>query len=286
MAQAPGHRLGQIIGDTLELAIGPCLADFADKHGLYLDARGPRPARRGKKVAWRDDLGNEHDLDHVLERGGSAEELGIPAAFIETAWRRYTKHNRNKAQEIQGAILPLLATWAHVRPFAGVVLAGQWTKGSLNQLRSNDFSILHISYETIIEVFKTQDIDVYYEESTSDDYLRQQIDKWEALGDADRAAIGAALRAGIDRDLSTFIDSLALTILRRIDSVSILPLYGAATQCETIEEGVEFIGAHDSPQGGGPFVRFEVTIRYDNQDCITADFSSSADVVSFLNSFS
>jgi hypothetical protein len=30
MAQAPGHRLGQIIGDTLELAIGPPLQAFAN----------------------------------------------------------------------------------------------------------------------------------------------------------------------------------------------------------------------------------------------------------------
>jgi len=236
-------------------------------------------------VTWRDDLGNEHDLDYVLERGGSAEDLGIPVAFIETAWRRYTKHSRNKAQEIQGAILPLLATWSHARPFAGVVLAGLWTKGSLNQLRSNNFSILHISYETIIEVFKSLNIDVYYEESTSDDYLRQQIDRWESLSDADRVAIGAILRTMIDHDLTVFIDSLALTVLRRIDSVSVLPLHGATTECETVEDAIKYIAGHDSRDATGPLVRFEVIIRYDNQDRITAHFSSSADAVSFLRSF-
>lgn len=285
MAQAPGHRLGQIIGDTLEVAIGPCLQEFADDHGLYLDTRGLRPARSGKKVTWRDDLGNEHDLDFVLERGGSSEDLGIPVAFIETAWRRYTKHSRNKAQEIQGAILPLLATWSHARPFAGVVLAGLWTEGSLNQLRSNNFSILHISYETIIEVFKSQGIDVYYEESTSDSYLRRQIDGWESLADADRTGIGAMLRAAIEHDLTAFVDSLALTILRRIDSVSVLPLHGAVTECGTVEDAIKFITGHDARRPAGPLVRFEVIIRYDNQDRVTADFSSSADAVSFLRSF-
>ena len=45
--------------------------------------------------------------DYVLERGGTDTVRGLPAAFIETAWRRYTKHSRNKAQEIQGAVLAL-----------------------------------------------------------------------------------------------------------------------------------------------------------------------------------
>src|SRR5256885_140332 len=100
MAVAPGHRLGQIIGDVLETAIQPVLADFATEHSLYLDRKGDRPARRGKKVTWADDLGNVHDLDFVLERGGTPAKIGVPAAFIETAWRKYTKHSRAKAQEM------------------------------------------------------------------------------------------------------------------------------------------------------------------------------------------
>ncbi|MHB8319940.1 MAG: hypothetical protein ACYDEP_12055 [Acidimicrobiales bacterium] len=126
MAEAPGHRLGQIIGDALEIAIEPVLRSFADEHDLYLDKKEPRPVRPGVKCTWVDNLGNAHDLDFVLERGGSRTKVGNPAAFIETAWRRYTKHSRAKAQEIQGAILPLLTTHANVKPFAGAVVAGRW----------------------------------------------------------------------------------------------------------------------------------------------------------------
>src|SRR4051812_16570820 len=122
MAEAPGHRLGQIIGETLEAALEPVLQEVADLHALYLDKKGIRPARRGKKLTWTDSLGNSHDLDYVLERGGTEDEIGVPVAFIETAWRRYTKHSRNKAQEIQGAILPLLVTHSEAKPFPGAVL--------------------------------------------------------------------------------------------------------------------------------------------------------------------
>jgi hypothetical protein len=285
MAQAPGHRLGQIIGDTLELAVGPPLADFADRHGLYLDSKGERPARPGKKVTWRDDLGNTHDLDYVLERGGTQTKLGLPVAFIETAWRRYTKHSRNKAQEIQGAILPLLTTWARVKPFAGVVLAGVWTKGSLDQLHSNGFSILHIPYERIIDIFRRWDIEVYYEENTDDWVLQNQIDRWDALSVDEREELGDGLRDAISNELKVFMDDLSKTVLRRIECVSVLPLHGRITDCQTVDDAVELIESYNPDADAGPVVRFEVIIRYDNDDRITADFGSPADAVAFLSSF-
>lgn len=138
MAEAPGHRLGQIIGDTLEDAIKPVLQAFADVHGLYLDSKGTRQARSGVKCSWTDDLGNSHDLDFVLERGGSSNEVGLPAGFIETAWRRYTKHSRAKAQEIQGAVLPLLAKYAQLKPFVGVPWSGGVEEFGLHSLSGHD----------------------------------------------------------------------------------------------------------------------------------------------------
>ena len=154
MAESPAHRFGQIVGEVLESAIAPVLTAFAKEHGLYLDKQGERPCRPGKRCTWLDHNKNKHDLDFVLERGGSTERLGVPAAFIETAWRRYTKHSRNKAQEIQGAILPLAETYKNARPFVGVVLAGVFTHGALKQLRSLGFTVLHFSYESVVAAFK------------------------------------------------------------------------------------------------------------------------------------
>jgi hypothetical protein len=117
MAESLAHKFGQIIGDLLELALVPQLEKFAKKHKLYLDKKGARKGRKGKKVAWTDANNNKHDLDFVLERGGTDNQVGIPVAFIESAWRRYTKHSRNKAQEIQSAILPLAGKYQSSAPF-------------------------------------------------------------------------------------------------------------------------------------------------------------------------
>ena len=109
-----------------------------------------------------------HDLDYVLERGGTNHALGVPVAFIETAWRRYTKHSRNKAQEIQGAILPLVEKYRNSSPFIGVVLAGVFTKGALNQLQTSGFVVLYFSYETVVKAFRRFGVDAGFNEQTSE----------------------------------------------------------------------------------------------------------------------
>src|SRR5438876_623766 len=162
MAESPAHKFGQVIGEVLEAAVEPLLGGFAEEHNLYLDKKGVRPARSGNRVSWTDAHGNTHDLDYVLERNGSDTKIGKPVAFIETAWRRYTKHSRNKAQEIQGAVLALAETYSHLRPFLGIVLAGVLTEPSLNQLRSCGFTVAYIPYDAIIRAFATVGIDAAF----------------------------------------------------------------------------------------------------------------------------
>jgi hypothetical protein len=127
VAEAAGHKFGQFIGEYCEALVEPLLQEFAAKHNLFLDKKGTRPARSGKKVRWVDSYGNRHELDYVLERGGAPEKVGTPVAFIESAWRRYTKHSRNKAQEIQGAVLPLAVKHHFSSPMLGCILAGVYT---------------------------------------------------------------------------------------------------------------------------------------------------------------
>src|SRR5271155_981922 len=176
MAKSPSHQFGQIIGTVLEKALEPMLRKLAQKHGLYLDLKGPRGLRKKrKKITWLDLYGNSHDLDFVLERGGSDDKIGKPVAFIETAWRRYTKHSRNKAQEVQGAVLALAETYSHLRPFLGIVLAGVFTKGSLDQLRSCGFAVAYLSYGAIVGAFAAVGIDASFDEQTTEVEFRTKV---------------------------------------------------------------------------------------------------------------
>ena len=90
MAESLSHKFGQIIGDLLELALEPHLQKFAKKHKLFLDKKGERKGRTGKKVSWFDGNNNKHDLDFVLERGATNDTVGIPVAFIESVFRTHS----------------------------------------------------------------------------------------------------------------------------------------------------------------------------------------------------
>jgi hypothetical protein len=175
MAKSPAHKFGQIIGDVIEAAVEPLLEKFANQHNLYVDKRGPRPARSGNEVSWTDLYGNTHDLDFVLERGGSPDKNGTPVAFIEVAWRRYTKHSRNKAQEIQGAILPLLLTHQTAAPFIGVIVAGVFTEGALTQLRSLGFKVLYFPHDTVVEAFRAAGVNAAFDEETPDAEFARKV---------------------------------------------------------------------------------------------------------------
>lgn len=180
VAASPSHKFGQIIGDLLEAATREPLHGVAAEFGLYFDDKHSRPARGGKiKVAWTDLKGNVHDLDYVFEEGGSETTIGRPRAFIEIAWRRYTKHSRNKAQEIQGAIGPLAETYAYSHPFLGVVLAGEFTSGSLTQLKSLGFRVLYYTYDDVVEAFAKVGIDASFDEGTSDAVIQRKVDAFK-----------------------------------------------------------------------------------------------------------
>jgi len=285
MAESPAHKFGQIIGNVLEDAIEPRLRQFAEQHNLYLDRKGYRPAREGTKVTWEDKFGNRHDLDYVFERGGTPERIGTPVAFIESAWRRYTKHSRNKAQEIQGAILPLLDTYRNAAPFIGVVLAGVFTEGALNQLQSRGFSILYFPYETVVKAFQKIGIDASSEEETPESEFEEKVRAWEGLRDNQCSQAARWLVRLNSKEVNKFMQSLERAITRKIELIRVLPLYGTSIELNSVQEAITFIENHDENRGSNTLARYEVEIRFNNGDHIRGYFADKRNATDFLRPF-
>jgi hypothetical protein len=287
MAGAPGHLLGQIIGGVLEAALKPVLDDLARKHDLYLDSQGGRPGvRSGKKVTWRDGKGNGHDLDFVLERGGSPIRQGNPAAFIEAAWRRYTKHSKAKAQEISGALDPVLMAWAAVKPTGAAVVAGEWTGPALTQLRTNGYVVLHVNFTRTVEVFARHGMNIDgLGERTPDDFWQEQCDAFLAKSASEREDLAADLRTTMKDDLVGFAAELETRIIRRVDHVTVVPLHGNQLRYDDLGDAVSAVDAYPTEPATAAFVRFELRLVYTNGDHIEASFASAADAIAFLRTF-
>ena len=282
MALSPAHRFGQIIGDLLEAAILPLLLEFADENKLYLDRKGQRPCRRGLKCSWVDKNGNKHDLDFVLERGGTPDIRGSPVAFIETAWRRYTKHSRNKAQEIQGAIVPLAETFNYLGPFKGAVLSGVFTEGALEQLRSLGFTVVYFPYSSVIEAFKQAGIDARYDEDTPDAAIEKKLNRWDRLRASQKKRVQAALLDGNREDLGHFMGSLSAAVVRTIQTIIVLPLHGTVSKASSIDEAVALLEAYDEALAPSSFERYEIHIRFNNGNEIVGKFNDKTSAIDFL----
>jgi len=282
MARSPAHRFGQIIGNTVEDALEPRLREFTEANELYLDRESSDRRRSGKTVRWEDDYGNTHNLDYVIEENGTVEERGNPIAFIEVAWRRYKKHSKNKAQEIQGAIRPLVEKYEEDAPFSGVVIAGEFTDNAVKQLESLGFTVLYFEYDTITEAFDKEGIDAYWEEDTAEDVLQAEVDKWEALPEEQKHSIAEHLIELNKDKVDHFFTELEATITRNIEVIRVLPLSGKTHDFETVDDAVNYIKSIDGDENGGPVVRYEVQIRYDNGDEITGEFNKKTNAINFL----
>lgn len=283
MAESFSHKFGQIIGDLLELAIEPHLRKFAKGNNLYLDKKGVRTARKGKKLSWVDGKENSHDLDFVLERGGTENLIGVPVAFIETAWRRYTKHSRNKSQEIQGAILPLAEKHRNSSPFIGVVLAGEFTAGSLTQLKSSGFCVLYFSYDTVIRAFRKFEIDADFDESTSEKDFKKKIDSWSKL--PNQESVAKELLKLNKKEVDEFFESLSKSVSRFIERVIILPLHGQESAKSSVVEAIDFLKGYSESPNNLPLTKYEIIIKYNTGDRIDAFFKDKKDSIKFLEGY-
>lgn len=283
MAESPSHRFGQVIGNLLEEILLPVLEKFCEERRLYLDRHGSRVGvRSGRKVSWEDKYGNNHDLDFVIEKDGAPGKRGRPVAFIEAAWRRYTKHSRNKAQEIQGAILPIAEKYEYDTPFLGAVLAGVFTQGSLDQLKSVGFETLYIPYETIVKAFETVGIDARFDESTSDNEFSACVGRIESLGPNKRKELKESLLTANKPLFDHFFVTLRKKLDRTIGQIVVLPLFGNSTSFGSIAETLDFINNFKMSEASGQFQKYELIVTYSNGDEIRGVFAAKERAVEFL----
>ncbi len=227
--------------------------------------------------------GNSHDLDFVLERGGSDDVRGDPAAFIETAWRRYTRHSRNKAQEIQGALDPLGATFAQYRPLKGAILAGEFTDGAINQLESLGFGVLLFPYQTVIEAFVVAGIDAFFDENTPDLTTQAKVDQWDGLTDTTKAGVRQALLQTNQEPVRRFMAALETAVVRKVQRIVVLPLHGTSLEFGTAQEATERIRFYDEAEAITGFARYEIRIHFTNGNQITGKFNDKYSAIEFLD---
>ena len=279
MANSASHRFGELIGNFFEHCMKSPVQSLAQKYNLYFDNVGQRAARKTKTVTWTDLYGSKHDLDYVIEKDGSDVQVGVPIAFIEVAWRRYTKHSKNKAQEITAAVEPIVAKYREVNPFKGAIICGEFTETSIEQLKGRGFAVLYIPYSEMVQCFKKYGVDLSYDESTEENEFASKIEQFEK---ADKLALKNELLKHNSSVINNFMITLENVIRRTIKSIYILPLHGKASILNSIESAIGFIDSYKTMPPDATFQSYVIQIYFNDGSEIKAELKDNDMAKSFL----
>lgn len=286
MAKSYAHMYGEIIGDFFEASMIKYLNPTVRKLGYYLDYRHPRPARNGQKeVIWEDAGGNKHKLDIVIEKGGSEQRLGIPRAYIEMAWRRYSKHSKNKVQEISGAIIPLVETYKKSAPFYSAVLSGEFTNNALEQLRSQGFEVCYIDLNKMEEVFSSFGFTVIWEEKASEALFERMVKKYQALSQKKRLELYNKFVSVNKDELEEFKKALERSLSRKLESVIIIPTHGLAMPFTTVADACSFINGYEEEKTTAPILFYEIIIKFNTQEEYSCKCKEKSKAIEFLRNY-
>jgi hypothetical protein len=278
MAQSPAHALGQIIGNLIEETVGSILADFTIENSLFLDTHGKRESREGCLLIGEDNHGNKHALDFVLEKNGSGDVVGEPVAYIEVGWRRYKKHSKNKVQEIESALKPIAIKHADSAPFLGVILVGEFTQPSLQQMRTTGWNVVYVPSEIIWNSFQKTGHDIYFDNNTPEHECQQMASKLKLMSNADRTQIIQEFASQFKSYITPMLVQLKKCATRKIKTVQVEKHTGMKSKFKSPSLAAKSL---KQPQKAlRPFYR--VKIKYNDGTSMRKDFDKQKDVKCFL----
>lgn len=283
MAKSEAHTLGEFIGTFFEDVMKKPIMEFANRNNLYFDTYGKRPARPSKKLTWEDINGSKHDLDFVLEKGGTDEVIGVPVAFIELAWRRYTKHSKNKAQEIAGAINPIFQKYRCVKPFKGAILCGHFTDNSLEQMKNDNFSVLYIPFNKLVAAFAKHGFDIDFDEDTKEaDFRKKNVALAKHTNQPKLQLVRDELLSSCAVEINNFLHELESSYNRKIKSICILPLHGVRMEVTDKNSAIAFINGYNTLPDNHQLEYIEIIVTYNNGSDIQCHFKEKEEVIDFL----
>lgn len=87
------------------------------------------------------------------------------------------------------------------------------------------------------------------------------------------------------KDIADFFGALDKTVKRRIEKIIVIPLHGREAECASVAEAITFLSSYDSSSVQGKVYKYEIHIRYNNGDKITAEFVEKTAALDFLRGY-
>lgn len=146
--------------------------------------------------------------------------------------------------------------------------------------------MLHFGYESLVAAFRTGGIDASFDEETADAECAKKVRAWDRLSEKDRRKLAVRLLDDNKAQVKEFIDALEGAILRQIKLIRVLPLHGTVLEIESLDKAIAFVESYqETDTAPRPIAKYEILVRYDNDDEIKGTFLKKADALEFLRSY-
>lgn len=156
-----GSAIGEAIGHYMEVVVQDYIDKFLEYypcHFLKETGYNALTQKTSKKLLLYDNYGNDYNIDGVI-----TNESMQPLVLLECKYIRYKKHNRDKGSWICNAHSAIRKRYPSIRASIAV-LAGNWSKTSLDMIKSFGVNVFLIDFSLISKLLKEKGIDFNWDE--------------------------------------------------------------------------------------------------------------------------
>jgi hypothetical protein len=82
-----------------------------------------------------------------------------------------------------------------------------------------------------------------------------------------------------------FFENLEKAVSRFIISITVLPLHGISSTLKSVEKAIDFIENYRIKKGNLSVLKYEIIVRYNNDDKVEGIFNTKESAVEFLESY-
>lgn len=86
-------------------------------------------------------------------------------------------------------------------------------------------------------------------------------------------------------EVDNFFENLEKAVSRFIISITVLPLHGISSTLKSVEKAIDFIENYRIKKGNLSVLKYEIIVRYNNDDKVEGIFNTKESAVEFLESY-
>ncbi len=161
-----------------------------------------------------------------------------------------------------------------------LILSGVFTEPSLKQLKSQGFNILYIPFEKIVNIFQKHGVDIYFDETTSEQELSEIVERFKNCAVLDK--IREDLILSNTKEIHSFVEALELSIKKQIDYIFVLPLHGREMRFNSLDSAISFIQEYSTIPADAIIDRYVVGIFFNDGSQINCVFKDKLMAIDFL----